>query len=102
MVVYEVNLTLEDAIIGEFRQWLGLHMKDMLGFKGFRRALLMEVDRAETHCLTVWYFVESVNDLNDYFKHGADRMRQEGLARFGGQFRAERRILNLLDELAAD
>ena len=98
MVVYEVNLTVDDDIVGEFMQWLSLHMSDMLGFRGFQKALLMNVDEDNAHCLTVWYFVESMSDLQAYFRNGAERMRADGLSRFGGKFEAKRRILTLVEE----
>ncbi len=98
MVVYEVNLTIESGVVGEFRTWLKQHVQEMLTFDGFRGAKVLKVEEGPAYRMTVWYFIESRAQLEAYFQGEASRMRSEGLARFGGRFEANRRILELLDE----
>ena len=98
MVVYEVNLTLDKDVVDEFRGWLDAHIQEMLTFPGFKHSKLMKVEEKSSWQMTVWYFVETRSALEAYFQGEAARMREEGLARFGGRFTASRRILEVLEE----
>ncbi len=100
MVIYEVNLTIDQAIFENFLAWLNEHIKKMLTFPGFIEAKLYEVlpDQAAIQTpqqlITVAYRLDSLNDLQHYLANHATKMRQEGLERFGQHFSATRRILN--------
>ena len=98
MVIYEVNLTLEDEIAADFHAWLMEHVAEMLTFDGFRDAKLFRVEDESFHRLTVWYTVESRDALDRYFNGAASRMREDGLKRFGGRFQATRRILRTMSD----
>jgi hypothetical protein len=37
-----------------------------------------------------------MNSLNDYFIHHAERMRNDGIQRFGDKINASRRVLEIL------
>lgn len=95
--IYEVNLELEPAIGEAFSAWLPGHVERMLELPGFIDAVVEMEERDEnappTFC--VRYRLESRQTLDDYFEHHAARMRQEGIDRFGGRFRATRRILTV-------
>ena len=95
LIIYEVNLSVKTEIIKEFQTWLDQHVKEMLEIEGFVSAQVFQVeveniDRVE---LVTHYQLESRKSLQNYFDVHADRMRQDGLARFTDQFSASRRIL---------
>ncbi|PJJ97725.1 hypothetical protein CO611_06695 [Lysobacteraceae bacterium NML03-0222] len=97
MVFYEVNLRIDADIATEYRLWLAEHIQEMLSVPGFVDAEVLEVidpaapaDRVQ---LSVRYRVHGMAALQDYFEHRAAKMREAGMARFGGRFQAERRIL---------
>lgn len=113
MLIYEVNLEVDESINHKMAGWLPDHITEMLGFDGFKAAHWYfrnpedetPADASSTEgssksapktLWTIHYLVESRAALDDYFKNNAPRMREEGKNRFGDQFTATRRILNLL------
>lgn len=95
-VVYEVNLSVETAIAGEYRTWLSAHVAAMLALPGFVSATMFDVlESAETGrtSFCVHYRLRDAAALEDYLREHAVRMRADGAARFGDRFRASRRIL---------
>lgn len=98
MVIYEVNLTIEPSIAEAFAAWLGGHVEAILRLDGFVRAAWYrrEAEAGETGVLiTVHYSLESRGALEAYFEHHAPAMRADGLERFGGAFKASRRVMVL-------
>ena len=93
MIIYEVNLNIEENIFNDYLDWLKTHIKEMLSFDGFQSARLFRHAEEENQ-LVVHYEVTSKEDLNNYFENHAARMREDGINRFGNQFTATRRILN--------
>ena len=102
MVVYEVNLTVNHQILKPYLEWILTHIKKMLRFKGFKNAyFLKDLDQSsEVQTLVVFYFIDSIENLNHYLTHHASKMRQEALDEFGDQFTASRRILDLINPIS--
>ena len=95
MVIYEVNLDVEQQIASEFRNWLDKHVVDMLELPGFASANIYECESDnDVLKLVVHYHLESRALLEDYFIQHAAKMRADGEQRFGSQFKASRRILS--------
>ena len=103
MIVYEVNLEIEAGIAPEYRRWLDTHVATILTLPGFTGARILEVlDPALPSAriaLCVQYTLVDAAALDGYLREHAPRLRAEGTARFGGRFRAQRRILR---DAAAD
>lgn len=97
MIIYEVNLLIENNIFSDFKNWLKEHIAEMLMLDGFIEAKVLTDAASETNTdkkiLIVQYLVASLKDLQKYFDHSAKIMRQKGFDKFGKQFAAERRIL---------
>ena len=104
MVVYEVNLEVEAEVADAYAAWLAPHIDEVLAVLGFVSAEWWSVepdggpdgedrqpDAPARWC--VQYRVESRAALQAYFDEHAERLRGDGLARFGGRFRASRRVL---------
>ncbi len=103
-VVYEVGLDVDAAIAGEYRAWLDAHMAAILALPGFVSAELFEVlepAQPGRTGLCVQYRLRDAGALDAYLRAHAPRMRAEGEARFGGRFRASRRVLRTLDDSPA-
>ena len=95
MVMYEVNLAVDRAIAQEYEAWLHHHIEEMLGFEGFQKAELLK-DEDSTGGVIRWvvhYRVQDRRTLQGYFLGPAERMRADGIRRFGERFTASRRIL---------
>lgn len=92
MVIYEVNLSIQREIQGEFLPWLEAHIQEMLTFSGFVSAELFQVEEDPLQ-LCVCYRLESLSALNNYLQKEAPRMRQVGLQRFADKMQVHRRIM---------
>lgn len=95
MVIYEVNLHIDEVVYKEFRLWLDEHIKEMLAIPGFIQAMVLkQIDgdgAGSAKQITVHYQLKGVDELNTYFEKYAPKLRSEGLKRFDGQFKASRR-----------
>ena len=95
-VVYEVNISVDLAIFDAYQLWLKNHIAEILALPGFVGATLYRLapssaDRLE---LCVHYQLSDEDSLQRYLQEHAPRLRADGLARFGTQFQATRRILH--------
>lgn len=99
-LLYEVNLSVERVVAGEFRAWLVQHVQEMLELPGFTDARILEVVDAEDADRVVFrthYGMPDQAALDAYLRDHAPRMRAAGVARFGDRFRATRHVLRDLD-----
>ena len=99
MIIYEVNLKICKNIYPDFYSWLLSHQKQMLTYRGFIKSKLYKVESKiiDYKLLSVHYYLESLESLNDYFVNHASKMQNEGIELFGNNFTAERRILSKSD-----
>lgn len=98
-IIYEVNLKIAQSICAEYLVWLKGHMAKMCQQKGFMEATLFEEappaqNDSKEFSYIVHYRVANSADLQHYFEHHAQSMRQEAISLFGDQFTATRRILS--------
>eukprot|EP00455_Lapot_gusevi_P038734 TRINITY_DN4341_c0_g1_i4.p1 TRINITY_DN4341_c0_g1~~TRINITY_DN4341_c0_g1_i4.p1 ORF type:complete len:124 (-),score=43.74 TRINITY_DN4341_c0_g1_i4:99-419(-) len=100
-VIYEVNLEIEPEVLDNFLSWLREHIAQMLAFEGFLSATMSsrnpQEEGIETNyaLYTVQYRLRDRAALQNYFDLHAAAMRQDGLSRFPGKFKASRRILHI-------
>jgi len=96
-VFYEVNVDVDAAIEPDYRAWLTAHVAEILALPGFIEAAVFDVvdppPQAGQFRLCMQYTLRDVAALQDYFDQHAERLRNDGLARFGGRFVATRRVL---------
>ena len=96
MVIYEVNLNVNEAIYSEYYQWLLTHMDDMLKIKGFKKVEIGLVENTEAEKnkkIRISYTIDSYENLKKYMTNHAPKMRAAGIEKFGDQFQADRRII---------
>lgn len=94
MVIYEVNVVVQPEIAEEYPPWLYAHVEAMLTLPGFvAGTVLREEYEGTEQRFVVHYRVESRQALERYFSEHAERMRSDGLRRFGNKMSATRRIL---------
>ena len=107
-VIYEVNLRIasgddEDAPDGpDVDAWLSGHVDAMLGLPGFVSAEVLTpagTTTGEAIERTVQYVLSSREALDDYLANDAERMRADGVERFGERLSASRRVLDKTGEL---
>lgn len=99
MIIYEVNLDVDQEIQKEFESWLVPHIQEIIRLPGFTGAQWLNRDPSEgeqtlkKHYWTVQYFLKDRESYENYLKNHARAMREDGLRRFGGKFEASRRLL---------
>ena len=102
MIIYEVNLEIDEGANFKIAGWLPGHMQKMCEFKGFGPAYWFfrnPEDEQKDKGKTLWtlhYIVDDRQCLDDYLKNHAHSFRQEAIDLFGDSFKADRRILSLL------
>ncbi len=98
-VVYEVNLEIEIVIAEDYREWLDTHVAAILALPGFTGARILDVQEPAAPegwiSLCVQYVLRDQAALDAYLHEHAAAMRADGQARFGGRFRAGRRVLRV-------
>jgi len=95
-VIYEVECTLDPAIIAEFDAWLPEHVRTVTSCAGFTGAEIQvpESDAEGRPVRRTQYRLESRAALERYLAEDAPRMRADGATRFGDRITYQRRVLN--------
>jgi hypothetical protein len=78
MVIYEVNLVIDKAIVESFMDWLKPHVTEILCFEGFLSAQCLEQTtelKEGSYQLTMQYRIQSMENLNYYLMYHAQAMR---------------------------
>ncbi len=101
MLIYEVNLAVDDEVAGDYAEFLRRHIPEVIGAGGFERAHWWKrdlrdegiaVSTGQTHW-TIHYEVRNREILEKYLSGPAAAMRADAIVRFGGRFSATRRVL---------
>ena len=96
MVLYEVNVVVDREILGAWRAWLTAHVDEIIALPGFLGATIVAWEEADvpedSMGATITYRVRDRASLDAYLADHAPRLRADGEDRFGGRFRAWRRI----------
>ncbi|MBT8141806.1 MAG: DUF4286 family protein [Gammaproteobacteria bacterium] len=102
-VIYEVTLTIDVEVIDEFDEWLQKHVEEMLAIPGFVSASISVVDNQDENnrqrC--VQYRLSDQAALDSYIDKDAERMRAQGLEKFGEKISAQRRVLTIAQAATA-
>ena len=104
MVIYEVNITINNEIYSEYYNWLVEHAKEMLTIEGFISAEILEQtdgDAKDKTVFTTLYKLNSMEDVQNYLQNHASRMRDLGMNAFPNQFTANRRVFAVKETFTA-
>ncbi len=100
MYIYNITLNIDKSIHNEWLGWIESHITDVLATGYFSSAKLTEVlvtddDGATTY--SIQYRAKTRKNLDKYYQFNADKLRVEGLKKFGDKmlaFRTELRIVS--------
>lgn len=97
MILYEVSLDIDRKVVGEYLEWLEVHVEEMLKLPGFIEARIFkdQDEDLQFEKYVVHYFLVDEAAMNRYLKSFSEKMRSEALSKFPKQFKASRRILEL-------
>lgn len=103
-VIYEVNLEITPNRVAELDEWLPGHVAGLLKQPGFLSArILKDLEPAADgrSRRSIRYRLRNQQALDDYLAGPAERMRAEGVRRFGSAMRAHRRVLREAGSMAS-
>ena len=97
MIIYEIDIEIDNDIYKKYIQWLKKHIKLMLTFDGFLNANIYyyKKDTLKKNIL-VHYYVFNINQLNDYINNKSYKIRSDGIEKFNSSIKIKRRILTEL------
>lgn len=101
MYIYNVTLSIDLKIHDEWLIWMENHVYAVLNTGKFTSAKLTEVlvnDDARSKTYSVQYTANSREDLDNYYQNNAEKLRQEGVQKFGDKVLAFRTELRLIKE----
>ena len=102
MIIYNVTTNIDESIHEEWMQWMQEeHIPEVLSTGKFVKALLSQVMVNEDMggiTYSIQYSCISKDLLDQYYRDDADRLRKQGLKKFGNKFGAFRTELQVIKE----
>lgn len=101
MIIYNVTTNVDESIHDEWLIWIKEHIPQVLATGKFTEAKLTKVlvdEELGGTTYSVQYRAKSREDLDDYYKFDADKLRNEGLVKFADKMLAFRTELEIVDE----
>ena len=101
MYIYNVTINIDDDVKDEWLTWMETHILDVLNTGKFVAAKLTQVlveEEMGGTTYSVQYSAKTKEDLQNYYKEDAKRLRGDGLRKFGDKMVAFRTELRLIKE----
>lgn len=101
MYIYNVTINIDDDVKDEWLTWMETHILDVLNTGKFVAAKLTQVlveEEMGGTTYSVQYTAKTKEDLQNYYKEDARRLRGDGLRKFGNKMVAFRTELRLIKE----
>ena len=101
MYIYNVTINIDDRLHDEWLNWMHSHITDVLNTGRFTSAKLTEVlvdEEMGGRTYSVQYTAATREDLDDYYKYDADKLRSEGLKKYADKMMAFRTELKVVKE----
>ena len=101
MYIYNVTINIDDSAHSEWLNWIESHITAVLNTGKFTSAKLTEVlveEEMGGKTYSIQYSANTREDLDDYYKEDADRLRLETTKKFADKMLAFRTELKLINE----
>lgn len=105
MIIYNITVNVDESIHDDWLQWVKNHIPLVLATGMFTEAKLTKVLVQEENggvTYSIQYRAKSRSHLDQYYKHHAAALRQDGLKRFADKMLAFRTELEVIDEYTAN
>lgn len=103
MIIYNVTVNVDESIHDEWLTWIKNHIPEVLATGRFTEAKLTKVLVEEEKggvTYAIQYRAKSREELNNYYKFEADKLRGDGQSRFADKSLAFRTELEIIDEFS--
>lgn len=100
MYIYNVTINVENSVHNQWLNWIQGHIQEVLATGRFSSAKLTQVlveEEMGGTTYSVQYTANSREDLDDYYKYDAPKLRSDGLKLFADKmvaFRTELKVVN--------
>ena len=100
MYIYNVTINIDESVHQEWLKWMETHILEVLNTGRFLSAKLTQVlvdEEMGGVTYSVQYTANTREDLDDYYKYNAKKLRDDSLKKFAGKtvaFRTELKIIN--------
>ena len=101
MIIYNVTVNIDKSIHDEWLIWIKEHIPQVLSTGKFDKATLTKVlidEEMGGTTYSIQYRSYSREALEKYYKEDAERLKQEGLAKFADKMLSFRTELEIIDE----
>jgi hypothetical protein len=101
MYIYNVTINIDETVHLEWLTWMETHIPEVLNTGQFTAAKLTEVLVDEDmggRTYSVQYSANTKEDIENYYKYDAERLRAEGLKKFSDKMLSFRTELKLIKE----
>ena len=100
MYIYNVTINIEESVHDEWLTWMETHIPEVLETGRFLSAkmtqVLVEEDMGGV-TYSIQYTAKTREDLDNYYKHDAPKLRSDGMKKFADKmvaFRTELKVIN--------
>lgn len=100
MYIYNITINIDASVHNEWLIWIEDHIQDVLGTGKFVSAKLTQVlveEEMGGYTYSIQYTAKTREDLDQYYKEDAPRLRGGGLKKFADKmlaFRTELKVVN--------
>ncbi|WP_297804496.1 DUF4286 family protein [uncultured Polaribacter sp.] len=101
MYIYNVTINIDESVHLEWLTWMETHIPEVLNTGKFTAAKLTEVLVNEDmggRTYSVQYSANTKEDIENYYKNDAERLRAKGLKKFSDKMLSFRTELKLIKE----
>ncbi|MDG1039122.1 MAG: DUF4286 family protein [Polaribacter sp.] len=101
MYIYNVTINIDESVHLEWLTWIETHIPEVLNTGKFTAAKLTEVLVDEDmggRTYSVQYSANTKEDIENYYKYDAERLRAKGLKKFSDKMLSFRTELKLIKE----
>lgn len=101
MIIYNVTVNIHDSIVDQWLVWIKEHIPQVLATGKFSEAKLTKVlveEQMGGQTYSIQYRAISKEALKAYYQNEAEKLRQDGLTKFGDKMLAFRTELEIIDE----
>ena len=101
MYIYNVTINIDDSVHAEWLVWIQEHIQKVLATGHFLSAKMTQVlieEEMGGHTYSIQYTANTREDLDNYYKFDADKLRSDGMKKFANKFVAFRTELKVINE----
>ncbi len=101
MYIYNVTINIDETVEKEWLTWMQSHIPEVLATGRFISAKMAQVLVEEEMggvTYSIQYTAKTREDLDNYYKHDAEKLRSDGMKRFADKMLAFRTELKVVEE----